>query len=169
MAIPGGFSRAFHVTREYMAYMSKIISLKSSAGRLVRPRLVYANITGAILGVYYVWGFQQNCRDQKALAPSKTTTWKWKDKKRMWGPYSIITDLKGLHCSFSRKIGSSIIRCDGQGLATASTLLSCCCLRLLPAVSGRGRPVKGVLSWIFMGKSSKSWEHIITYMYNIYI
>ena len=32
------------------------------------PRLVYANITGAILGVYYVWGFQQNCRDQKVLA-----------------------------------------------------------------------------------------------------
>eukprot|EP00913_Durusdinium_trenchii_P034656 g32420.t1 len=29
--------------------------------------LVYANITGAVLGVYYVWGFQNNCRDQKAL------------------------------------------------------------------------------------------------------
>ncbi|CAE7839767.1 SWEET7B [Symbiodinium sp. CCMP2592] len=29
--------------------------------------LVYSNVAGAVLGIYYVWGFQRNCRDNKAL------------------------------------------------------------------------------------------------------
>jgi len=29
--------------------------------------LVYSNVAGAVLGIYYIWGFQRNCRDSKAL------------------------------------------------------------------------------------------------------
>ena len=29
-------------------------------------RLFYSNVAGAVLGIYYVWGFQRNCRDSKA-------------------------------------------------------------------------------------------------------
>ncbi|CAE6926039.1 UBP8 [Symbiodinium natans] len=29
--------------------------------------LFYSNVAGAVLGIYYVWGFQRNCRDSKAL------------------------------------------------------------------------------------------------------
>ncbi|CAE7683563.1 SWEET7B [Symbiodinium sp. CCMP2456] len=29
--------------------------------------LFYSNVAGAVLGIYYVWGFQRNCRDNKAL------------------------------------------------------------------------------------------------------
>jgi len=34
--------------------------------------LVYSNICGAILGMYYVWGFHRNCYDPKSLKQLKT-------------------------------------------------------------------------------------------------
>lgn len=49
---------------QWVFYGNFAYCMTGKSGFLV---LVYANITGAILGVYYVWGFQQNCRDQKAL------------------------------------------------------------------------------------------------------
>ncbi|CAJ1405156.1 unnamed protein product [Effrenium voratum] len=49
---------------QWVFYGTFAFYMTGKSGFLV---LVYANITGAVLGSYYIWGFQRNCRDKKAL------------------------------------------------------------------------------------------------------
>ena len=64
---PGAMCKVYDVyARSFVSVFCMADSLRSSLMVSGTLRLFYSNIAGAVLGIYYVWGFQRNCRDNKA-------------------------------------------------------------------------------------------------------